>query len=309
MITIQRQPTLVDPPTPFEPLFRPSLDSNTDVNALLSVIDRLTDRVAVLESERRQLFDEFTHLDEQVRLASQVQRDLLPGTTDFAGIEVITLYRPADHVSGDIFDVSRLDEEHFAISLADASGHGMPAALLSVMLKRSFRGKQIIRDSYRILDPAEVLRRVNDDILETNFRQCQFVTGLHSVYHRPSRAMTFARGGLPYPILLRHGCAPRQLISEGPLIGAFAGARFETTTVELEPDDVLVFYTDGVEALLLDRCGDRPLDDITETAWYAELPIRPIGESIEDIDRRLDSVDSTSWPVDDVSIVAARITQ
>jgi sigma-B regulation protein RsbU (phosphoserine phosphatase) len=307
VITVQRQPAAASPPVTTGPFLRIAPHHDQDVDSLLSIIDQLNGRLIALESERSRLFNDFTHLDEQVRLASQVQRDLLPDKTDFAGIEVRTLYRPADHVSGDIFDVSRLDEEHFAVSLADASGHGMPAALLSVMLKRSFRGKQIINDTYRILDPAAVLRRVNQDVLETNFRQCQFVTGIHGVYNRSERSLTFARGGSPYPILIRRNCVPRQLVTNGPLIGAFESATFEAMTVELEHDDVVLFYTDGVEALLLDRWGDNPLDSIMETRWYAELATRRIEQSIAEIARRLDVIDPDQWPVDDISIVALRV--
>jgi len=216
---------------------------SADVATLQALVGRLQRQVNDLQRQRHELSTGFNHLDEQIRLASQVQQDLLPQSVAIDGLEVHTLYRPVDRVSGDIYDITRLDETHLGISMADASGHGMPAALLTCMLKRSFRGKDIFRDSYEILDPSEVLRRVNQDLLDTNFRQCQFVTGMYAVYYHPARTLTFARGGQPYPLLVRQGCPPRQLVTEGPLIGAFEAADFQSMTVYLEPGDTLIVGT------------------------------------------------------------------
>jgi hypothetical protein len=89
---------------------------------------------------------------DQLRLASQVQRGFLPGALpELPGLRFDVLFRPVDYVSGDIYDVHRLDEEHVAIAVADASGHGIPAALLTVYIKRALRGKEITGGRYRLL--------------------------------------------------------------------------------------------------------------------------------------------------------------
>jgi serine phosphatase RsbU (regulator of sigma subunit) len=279
-----------------------------DMLALLALVGKLKHQVNDLEQERGRLSADLQQLDEQIRLASQVQHDLLPDQVEFDGIDTHTLYRPLDRVGGDIYDINRLDEKHLGISMADATGHGMSAALLTVMLKRAFRGKEIFDDSYRLLDPREVLDRVNNELLEMNFKQCQFVTGLYGVYYQPARTLTFARGGHPYPILIRKGAAPKQLISDGPLLGALDLAAFETMTVDLEHGDTVLFYTDGLEALLVEGSHQR-FDSIAQTPWFAGLADRPIAHSIADVAHRLEAAKTSDWPSDDVSVIAMTVRE
>lgn len=279
-----------------------------DMIALLALVGQLKHQVTELEKERGRLSADLHQLDEQIRLAGQVQQDLLPSQIDFDGVDTHTLYRPLECVGGDIYDLTRLDEGHLGISMADAAGHGVSAALLTMMLKQAFRGKETCGDTYRLLEPHEVLERVNRELLDLSFKQCQFVTGLYGVYNHAGRSLTFARGGHPYPILIRKGAAPQQLISGGPILGALDVARFESTTVHLRPADTVLFYTDGLEALLVEG-AQRRCDSIVETPWFASLAERPVAQSIADIAYRLDAAGANDWPSDDVSVIALTVCE
>jgi sigma-B regulation protein RsbU (phosphoserine phosphatase) len=243
-------------------------------------------------------------VEQQLWLASQVQRDLLPDpmprstTAAFHG-----LFLPADRVSGDIYDVVRLDEDTLGVSIADATGHGIPAALLTVFIKRGFRGKTIENGSYRILEPDEVLHAMNRDLLDTRLSHCQFVTAAHAVYNERTRTVRFARGGLPYPVWVRPGCEPRLLRSTGVLLGAVEKPPLDIVEMTLEPGDRLFFYTDGLEALL---CGRRPGEDpfdLSITPWFRALPDRPTEQALEDVAAIRRSVSPDAWPVDDITLV------
>ena len=280
----------------------------TDVPSLLSLVDNLQQELGDLKQQRQHLFEKHHQLNEQIKLAGQVQREQLPDPGAFRSLEVRTLYHPAHRVSGDVYDITRLDEDNVGISLADASGHGVSSALLTMLLKRSFRGKEVADDACRMLEPTDVLNRVNHDVLTSNFKQCQFVTGLYGVYYEPARTFTFARGGSPYPILLRTGRSPRQLVCDGPILGAFGDAVFDTMTVYLEPGDAMILYTDGLEALLLGRTGANPIDDVAETPWYASLSADSAFDAIDDIAGRVAAADPKTWPVDDLTMIAISAT-
>jgi hypothetical protein len=176
------------------------------------------------------------------------------------------------------------------------------------LLRRFLKGKEITNGSYRVLPPAHVLHRVNCSVVAADLAECLFITGLHAVYYEPARTLTFARGGLPYPILLRAGCAPQQLVSQGPLMGAFDDAVFETMRVYLEPGDAMIFYTDGLEALLLKRTGPEPIDSINETPWYGALEASRVFAAHDAIERQLDLAGSGDWPVDDLTLITLRAT-
>lgn len=243
-------------------------------------------------------------LDEQLLLASQVQRDLLPDPLPrSSSARFSTLYLPADHVSGDIYDVARLDESHLAISVADATGHGIPAALLTVFLKRSFRGKRIENGSYRILEPDEVLLNLNDDLLDAGLSHCQFVTGLHGVYAEDERVLRWARGGIPYPVHVPRGGGPRLVRSTGVLLGAVESPPLQCLEQRIEPGDRLYFYTDGLEALLCGcRAGANPLD-VSATSWFRSLPGREPADVLAEVDDLRQRIDDRDWPRDDITIV------
>ena len=259
--------------------------------------------------ERDQLQSETaSHFGEQMRLASQIQRDLLPRPAPrIAGVTLHILFRPAEHVSGDIYDVTRLDEHHVSLSCADATGHGLPAALLTMLVKRAWQGKQVIEGDYRLLSPSEVLQQLNRELLDANLSQCQFVTGIYAVYDEVARTLSWARGGAPYPILVRSGQQPKQLMSEGPLLGAVQEPVFEDAELTVQSGDVLVFRTDGVDALLATRNGRRIHTDITGTQWFEQLGTSPIAEHLTELAHLLDRTAPDAWPVDDLTVLALEI--
>ncbi|MBN1491863.1 MAG: SpoIIE family protein phosphatase [Phycisphaerae bacterium] len=248
--------------------------------------------------------------DDQLLLASQVQRDLLPNPMpESPTAKFHALYLPADHVSGDIYDVVRLDESHLAISLADASGHGMPAALLTVFIKRFFRGKAIADNDYRILEPNEVLATINRELLDTNLPHCQFVTAAHAIYDEQERAIRWARGGIPYPILVRRGCKPEFVRSTGILLGTIAKPPLDVISEKLSPGDRLYFYTDGLEALLCNRrAGENPFD-LSYTPWFGALADRGPEDVLAEIARTRATIAADTWPCDDITVVCVECTQ
>jgi serine phosphatase RsbU (regulator of sigma subunit) len=247
--------------------------------------------------------------DEQMRLASQIQSDLLPEATAEAGpLRISTLYLPADFVSGDTYDITRLDEDRFGFSLADATGHGLPAALLAILVKNSLRGKEIYNGSYRIVEPDEVLSRLNQELLAANLRQCHFITALHAIFDRNTRRMRWARGGVPYPILFQAGQEPRQIRSEGGLIGAFENQSFEVAEVELRTGDVLLFYTDGLEALLLGRRGGQGDEAILRTGWVRGFVEAGPEDGLDEIRRLTEERDPSTWSRDDITALAMRMS-
>ena len=271
--------------------------------------NRLRDEVRELRERERVHNDGANHFDEQLRLASQIQRDLLPDPLpQIRGARLHTLYRPADHVSGDIYDVLRLDESHVGLSIADATGHGMPAALLTMFIKRTMRGKETYSGAYRLIPECEVLRVLNRELLEANLTQCHFVTALYATYSEDTRRLCWARGGAPYPILVRDGLPPQQVRSDGTLLGVLEEPDFQRVELALQPSDVVVFHTDGLDALLLERTRPNGYDDITETPWFKSLRRQTIANHLAEVRDRLQTPPPADWPVDDLTVLALEIS-
>jgi sigma-B regulation protein RsbU (phosphoserine phosphatase) len=187
-------------------------------------------------------------IDEELRLAAKLQQDFLPRSLPQVGrVHFHTLYRPAGYVSGDLYDVCRLDEDHIGFWMTDAVGHGMPAALLTMFIKNAFVTKEILSPGYRLLLPGETLVRLNEAIVEQNLSQATFATAAYGVINTKTFNVQFARAGHPVPLILRADGRVEAPKAEGTLLGIFGNEMFETESFNLAPGDRLILYSDGVE--------------------------------------------------------------
>lgn len=204
----------------------------------------------VLTVQHAGLCAQIGKLDEELRMAAQLQREFLPHDLPTAeAVSFHVLYRPAGYVSGDIYDVVRLDEHHIGFFVADAVGHGVPAALMTVYIKRSLRSKRIDANApggYSLLSPAEALARLNADMISTQSGKVRFATACYGVLDTRDLKLTLARAGHPFPMLLRgEDDRVESIEPEGGLLGVFEDEQYEQATVQLQPGDRLLLYSDG----------------------------------------------------------------
>jgi serine phosphatase RsbU (regulator of sigma subunit) len=140
-------------------------------------------------------------MDEEMRLAARLQRDFLPRRLPEVGrARFGVLYLPATWVSGDIYDIIRLDETHVGFYVADVVGHGMPAALLTMFIKKALQTKRILGSTYEIVSPDVAMAELNTDICDQNLSSCQFCTAVYAVLDVSSLVLTYCRAGHPEPI-------------------------------------------------------------------------------------------------------------
>ena len=243
-----------------------ALDPLAEVETLRRRVDDLAAEIDHLERRDAALADNVRRVEQELRLAGRVQRDFLPRKLPQVGrARFSALFRPCGEVSGDFYDVARLDETHVGFYLADAVGHGVPAALLTMYLKRALATKEIHADgSYRLTPPAEAVAGLNAAMVEPDLTHAAHATAVYGVLNVETLACRFSRAGHPHPVLLRPGERPRDLETDGAMLGLFADERFEEFSITLAPGDRLVLYTDGVELL-----GGAERPDLRR--WRAEL--------------------------------------
>lgn len=238
--------------------------------------------------------------DEEMRLAARLQRDFLPRRLPEVGsARFSVLYRPLGWVSGDIYDVARLDETHVGFYVADAVGHGMPAALLTMFIKRSLQTKRIVGNTYEIVSPDVSLEQLNTSICEQNLSSCQFCTAAYCVLDTASLRLTYARAGHPEPILTHADGEMIALAAPGSLLGVFPEEKYTSATVDLTPGDRVVLYTDGLEDALIDAAGQSP--SLTER--LAELHGLPREEMLLQLTAWIDENPGSARAEDDVTVV------
>jgi phosphoserine phosphatase RsbU/P len=273
--------------------------------------DELLTRIALLEAQNellRKRDGTLTSLmhrhDEEQRLAARIQQDFLPKSLpSLQGLSFHALYRPAHYVSGDLYDVKRLDESHVGVYLADAVGHGTPAALLTMFMKNALQTKQITPGSYRLLEPSETIALLNSALRNADLNHASFATAVYARINCRTREVCYARGGHPVPIVLKPTGDLVEVEADGALLGVFDDGEWTHATLNLEPGDRLVFYTDGVEMLFTP-------DGSAGTLWRDQLSQRasaPTGEILSDFARALDDHPGGPNQKDDLSIVIAEV--
>lgn len=247
------------------------------------------------------------YMDDQVELAGRLQRDLFACPTPrLSGAQLHVLSRPAEAISGDLHELVRLDERRIGITLIDVTGHGLAAAMLSVHIKQLLRSVRAAGVAEH--DPAELLQRLNDQLLATPLSECQCLAALNAVFDEGDRTVRWVRGGMCHPILVRSGKPPVQLIARGPLVGVTPSPSFEVAEVRLEPGDRLFFHSDGVCALLLQGGAGASCLDLPETDWYQRLCGLPTEEAVRALATRLDRTSPDAWNADDLTVVALELT-
>jgi sigma-B regulation protein RsbU (phosphoserine phosphatase) len=204
------------------------------LTAARPIVDQLQRENAMLRRFDSGLNSQITQIDEEMRLAARLQVDFLPRhLSPINDVSFEVLFRPASYVSGDIYDVARLDEDHVGFFVADAMGHGMPAALLTIFLKRTLQTKEFgaFPRGYRIILPDEALAHLNNELLSQNLSLCQFVTMVYGILNTKTLSL------------------------DGALLGVFANEKFPLQTLQLAPGDSILLYSDGFESAFSDPSG------------------------------------------------------
>jgi phosphoserine phosphatase RsbU/P len=195
----------------------------------------------VLRGIREQLASQLKTIQGEMDTARQIQLSILPREIPaIKGLDIAARYIPMTSVAGDFYDFIPIDEKRIGILVADVSGHGMPAALISSMLKIALDG-QIKCAS----DPASVLAGLNRALCG-KFKG-HFVTAAYIFVDTEKQTLRYAGAGHP-PLILRDqsAAATREFVENGLFLGFFPEATYTSVDLPFKPGDWGVLYTDGI---------------------------------------------------------------
>ncbi|MHC4076250.1 MAG: PP2C family protein-serine/threonine phosphatase [Planctomycetota bacterium] len=244
-------------------------------------------------------------LSEQLRLAGLVQRDFLPARLpNSSEVRWATSFLPAEWVSGDIYDVVRIDEQHIGFYIADAVGHSLPAALLTIFLKQALVMRQTIENNYRLLSPAEVMSNLNVRMAAQKLSGYQFATCCYCLLNTKTLQLTYSRAGHPYPLLISSDGSIKQLEVRGSLLGIFGQAEYLQHTVQLKRGDKLLLYSDGAESFI------GTFDSVTGFSYseeFEKLARLSVEEMLGGFNQIVKTKETRESEIDDITAVALEI--
>jgi serine phosphatase RsbU (regulator of sigma subunit) len=184
---------------------------------------------------------ELATIGRELETARQIQSFILPQkTVDIKGIHLIAHYVPMASVAGDFYDFARVDEKRLGILVADVSGHGVPASLISAMVKIAF-----VSQLPHASSPAQVLAGINQILCGK--LESDFVTAGYLFIDTVKQNVLYAAAGHP-PLILWRGSEQKiyEFQEKGIILGQFEDARYQNIHLDLESGDRFFLYTDGI---------------------------------------------------------------
>jgi len=180
-------------------------------------------------------------MEEEIKLAKEIQASLLPQKVDLAdNLEISTTCIPCEAVGGDSYDVIPIDRTHVGISIADVSGKGIPAALLMVNIQSAMRVIAPQHDS-----PSMAVESLNKSLCG-NVPAGLFVTLLYCILDISKGYIYLCNAGHPPAIFVSHNGKARPLYRGGVILGVMGDAKYEHEKIPYKPGDTLVMFTDGI---------------------------------------------------------------
>ena len=236
-------------------------------------------------------------LEYEFHLARQIQQTFLPEQMpDFENWELAAYWRPARQVGGDFYDVFKLPNGELGLIIADVSDKGIPAALFMAVTRTLLRAVIL-----EVSSPSKVLRRINDLLIPEN-QQGMFVTIVYAVLSLETGKLTYANAGHNPPFLIFSGNQEiKSLNGTGMALGIVENTKIDECVIQLQPDDCLLFYTDGITEAISqqeDLYGDERLCNV-----FLETHTSPAKNIVKSIEESVFDFMGSNLPIDDLTML------
>ncbi len=263
--------------------------------------ERIAERTQQISDLSADLAKRFWDMAVEVSLANIVQRNLLPAKDVHLGnVFVSSIFEPASGLSGDIFEIIYFEKGKIGIMVADVMGHGLAAALITMMVKLPFLNNAAVDKG-----PGETLTLMNQELFQQLVISGSFFfTAFYAVIDETSGEMSYASAGHS-DVLFYSNRKKRvnRFLPCGPGIGILQDVAYETRTMSVEIDDKLVAHTDGVIETQNEEgeiFGYKRLRNVIQ-----QNAGQPAEELKQTILRSIEEFRGPTPPIDDVTIAVA----
>lgn len=241
----------------------------------------------------------FVRMQEEIRLASQIQQNLLPvASPNINGYEIAGINVPAQMIGGDYFDFIPVKENRWAICLGDVSGKGLPASLLMANLQATLRGQTMLD-----IPPNECLARSNRLLFQSTSPE-KFATLFYGILDAGSHQFSFSNAGHDHPYLLNGKNKEARLKAGGIPLGMLQEYRYDEETISLERGDTIVMCSDGIPEAMdanEDFFGEERLTTLLRQIEH--LPPRAL---VENVLNAVTAFAGSTPQSDDITLVALK---
>ncbi|PKK84670.1 MAG: hypothetical protein CVT49_02280 [candidate division Zixibacteria bacterium HGW-Zixibacteria-1] len=239
-------------------------------------------------------------LSEELNMARQIQVELLPKCPPAAdNFQICACSFPSKTIGGDFYDFIHREDGTFGMVIADASGKGLPAALMVTQIQAMLRS-EIGNNN----DITRIMKNINHYVTQMTSSE-KFATLFYGEFDPISCDFKYSNAGHNYPILVRADGTHEFLSRGGLLIGAFTGVLYEDGLVRMNDNDLLFFYTDGLSEAMNEsgeEYGERRIIDYVTR--NRNLTPDEIADGILKDKKKFDNTDP---PSDDTTLIVLKV--
>ena len=242
-----------------------------DLDDLSVTIEKAIEQIEYVHQMQKE-HSQLESLKSDLAIAREIQQAILPRVfppfPEYSGVlDIAASMEPAKDVGGDFYDFFRIDDDRIGFLIADVSGKGIPAAIFMAVSRTLIRATGVNGGS-----PADCITRSNK-LLAAESVDCMFVTVFYGILNVKTGEVSYCNAGHNPPyILKRDGQVEVLPTQQDPMMGAIDGIVYHEDSLQLNPGDALVMFTDGVtEAMNKDNeeFGEKRLEDtIADVAMH-----------------------------------------
>ncbi len=250
-------------------------------------------------TERKKAEEARYRLSEEMRMARQIQMNLLPKSDpSFPGYDITGTNRPALGVGGDYYDFINLEDGRMAVGIGDVSGKGLAASMVMANLQATIRSLTNFDP-----DPKACLERANRLLCRSTDSKT-FVSFFYGILDPKENTLVYANAGQDLPMLFSNLGKVTPLSNRGIALGLKEEASYKIETVTIQPGDLLLIYTDGISEAMNADMEEFGEEELMQTV--AELPQASAGELVDQIFSRVRDHMGYAPQNDDMTLVVVK---
>ncbi|HPJ43927.1 MAG TPA: SpoIIE family protein phosphatase [Spirochaetota bacterium] len=255
--------------------------------------------LASLIKKQRRLNSNYNKMKVELELSKKIQKNIIPGTPpEFEGLQIASLYKPLGEIGGDFYEyILMTSPPRIGFFIADVTGHGVPSALITSMLKILIATSGKHREH-----TSGMLFYINKHLYEKSGGY--LTTAFYCIYDHAKMSLDYSRAGHSLPYIIRNGSAEK-ITSDGYILGAKKNPEFESKKIQLQKGDKLLLFTDG-----LIETANR--EYITFETVISETLLkhshRNINDFVKNIYNDCSAFRDGSFFEDDISIIGIEVT-
>ena len=200
---------------------------------------KVKERTHQLQVYNEELLNIQRQIQAEMQMGQRIQEAIIPQIT-FTEIDCAGFYRPMEQLGGDYYDIVSLGDKKYAFVIADVCGHGIPAAMVTMMAKISFQ-----KNIRLYINPEDVIQQVNFDLCKITANK-KYLAAFYGELDLNANILTYSNAALTEILLVQKDGSLQRLIPNSSIIGYLEKLPLETATISTEETSKIILYTDGI---------------------------------------------------------------